>query len=216
VSERVRPPVRRPAPRRAPAPRRPGILPAWGWKVWVPLLIAAATLPFAIGYAIAVFVLFPAPPVSEPGTPVPDLVGMTTTDAQRELARVGLGVLELTPLPHETAQAGTVIAQSPLPGQQMRAGASVSVAASTGVPRARVPDVTTFPVVRAQNLLLRLGFEVVRSDEITVLQQPGRVLRTEPPAGSELALPDTVHLFVAAPDTILAPVVDTLGRAPLR
>lgn len=217
MSERVRPPVRRPPPRRAPAARRRAILPAWGWKVWVPLLIGAATLPFVIGYAIAVFVLFPPPPVSEPGTAVPDLVGMTTADAQRELAGLGLGVLQMTPLPHETAPAGTIIAQSPLPGQQLRAGASVSVAASTGVPRARVPDVATFPVARAQNLLIRLGFEVVRSDEISVLQPPGRVLRTEPPAGSELALPDTVHLFVAAPDTMLTPpVVDTLASVRLR
>src|SRR5262245_34758064 len=54
--------------------------------VW---FVAAAGL-FAAGYALAVFVLFPPPPVPEDGIVVPDLNGHTVAAARGRLEPLGL------------------------------------------------------------------------------------------------------------------------------
>lgn len=205
VRRRTQPSGRRPA--RRPA-KTGGILPAWGWRVWVPLLLAAILLPFAVGYAAAVYALFPAPPTAAGGIAVPDLVGRTVQEAGRDLSAAGLGSAEATRLPHPTQPAGTVIAQSPLPGMQLRAGAPVRVAISTGVPRAAVPDVVGFTEGRAAALLQRLGFTVARQIEASE-EETGRVIRTNPESGVELALPARVALYVSDGSLILETPPDT-------
>lgn len=199
----------RPARRRAARPQEERrILPAWGWRTWVPLLAAAAILPFLIGYAAAVFALFPAPPTSGGGIAVPDLVGRPLQDANRALSAAGLGPIETTRLPHPTEPAGSVIAQSPLPGMQLRAGAGVRVAVSTGVPRAAVPDVVGFTEGRAAALLQRLGFAVARQIEASE-EETGRVVRTNPESGVELSLPARVTIYVSDGSLALPPLPDT-------
>ncbi len=168
------------------------------WKAGYWALIAlGATLPFALGYVLAVRVIFPPPPVVAQGIPVPALTGETAGAAQRELESVGLGSLEVTRLPSPTAPENTIIAQSPLPGQQLRTGASVRVAISSGRPRVVVPDVMGFPVDRAAGLLTRLGFDVQRIDT-TSSEAKGRVIGLNPEAGERLQLPARVTILVSA------------------
>lgn len=169
-------------------------------RQWRPLLIAlpfALVVPFLIGYLIAVFVIFPPTDLAGDGIAVPDLIDQTAAEAQRALAAAGLGPVEVTQLPHPSAPAGRVIAQSPLPGQQLRAGASVSVALSSGRERALVPDVMGFSADRAETLLRRAGFEVTR-----LLQESpaaaGQVLRTDPAPAQERVLPAVVTLVISA------------------
>lgn len=188
-----------------------------GGGKWRPLLIAlpfALILPFFIGYLIAVFVLFPPTEVSAAGIAVPDMVGSSSTDAQRMLAAAGLGPLEPELLPHPTAAVGEVLAQSPLPGQQLRAGTPVRVALSSGPPRALVPDVLGFSATRAESLLRRAGFEVAVITE----QNPapaGRVLRTDPEPGQERMLPAFITLRVSSgpPESVEPLPPDTLDAA---
>jgi serine/threonine-protein kinase len=163
----------------------------------LPAIAAALALPFAIGYLVAIFVVFPAPDVAAQGIPVPALVGLAVADAERQLAAASLGPLEVTPLPHPTVPEGTVTAQSPLPGQQLRAGSPVRAAVSSGVPRVMIPDLIGFPVERAASLLTRLGFQVQRVDRPSDTEA-GRVLRLDPPPGTERALPSHVTVYVSA------------------
>jgi eukaryotic-like serine/threonine-protein kinase len=206
----------RPKPERTPAIDRG---PRVRWKFWGPILVGAAILPFLIGYAIAVWVLFPPPDVVGEGIAVPQLRGRSTADARATLASAGLGGLDVTTLPHPRLPEGTVVAQSPLPGQQLRAGVGVRVAVSSGVPRVVVPDVVGFQVDRARGLLERLGFGVQQVDEAGDAEA-GRVTALEPGPGSRLPLPATVQLTVSAgppqlpPDTMLQPdttAIDTLS-----
>jgi hypothetical protein len=212
-SVRRRTPQKKRQPARSPEPRG-GLLPAWGWRVWAPLLAAAVIMPFVIGYLLAVYVLFPAPPIAAGGISVPDLVGMTEQEATRQLAGLGLGPAEATRLPHPTRAAGQVIAQSPLPGQQLRSGKSVRVAVSTGVPRAIVPDVVGFAEGRAAGLLQRLGFQVAREIEDSA-EPTGRVTRTDPGAGQNLALPARITIYVSngalLSEALPEPLPDTTG-----
>lgn len=167
------------------------------WKRILIALAVALVVPFLIGYLMAVYVLFPPTQVSGSGTPTPDLVGRTTSEAQRELVAAGLGDMQITELPHPDAEAGTIVAQSPLPGQQLRPGAGVRVALSTGRPRVLVPDVLGFGVERAESMLTQAGFGVTRSAQESPAPE-GRVIRTDPEPGQPLILPASVMLIVSA------------------
>lgn len=209
-SVRRRHPSRRPPPVRE---ERKGVLPDWSWQRWLAVVASAAILPFLIGYVIAVFVLFPAPPTAAGGIPTPDLVGANEREAAAELTAAGLGPASSTRLPHPTAPAGTVIAQSPLPGQELRAGASVRVAVSTGVPRATVPDVVGFTEGRAAALLQRFGFTVAREIEASE-EETGRVTRTDPSAGRDLALPARITIHVSDGSLRTPDLPDSIGGLP--
>lgn len=183
--------------------RRPGL--PGKWWMW----IAALAIPFGLGWLVATQVLFPKPAVVAEGTPVPQLVGRSLADAGRELRSAGLGATLATELPNADVPAGVITAQSPLAGQQARAGASVRVAVSSGTPKVAVPDVRGFSEERARTLLRGLGFEVADTVEESSLPA-GRVSGIEPGAGAVLQLPATVRLFVSSgppPDTM---AVDTM------
>jgi beta-lactam-binding protein with PASTA domain len=167
----------------------------WRVRHWLALL-AALTLPFVAGYAVAVRVLFPPPAVAAAGISVPTLVGKALETAEQEADSLSLGPLEVMQLPSPTEAVGIVIAQSPLAGQQMRSGARIRVAVSTGRPRVLVPDVVGFPVERAASLLSRLGFQVQRND--TESSEPrGQVLSVDPEPGTRLELPARVVITVS-------------------
>ncbi|CAN5823148.1 hypothetical protein BH23GEM9_BH23GEM9_24540 [soil metagenome] len=185
---------------------------------WRPLLIAlpfALLLPFLAGYLIATYMLFPPPQVTGAGISVPDVVGRSAGEAQQALVAVGLGPLDVSELPHPSAPAGQVVAQSPLPGQQLRAGAGVRVAISAGRPRVLVPDLQGFTADRAETMLVRSGFTVDRVVQESAVAA-GRVIGTEPAAGSALMLPSSVMLIISSgppappPDSLLHDTVPAM------
>lgn len=174
------------------------------WRFWIPALVAALAAPFAIGYAVAVLVLFPPREVRGQGIEVPRLIGLELGRAREDARAAGLGDLEVSRLPHPTRASGVVTAQSPLEGQELRAGATVRVAVSDGRPTATIPDVVSFSAERAEGLLARLGFGVVRIDEESTVEQ-GRVTRVDPVPGTMRELPSTVTVMVST-----GPPLDTL------
>ena len=167
---------------------------------------------FLAGYAAAVFVLFPPPEAPEDGIVVPNLTKLTPDAASDRLTPLGLTLGDSTlRLPHGSVAPGLIVAQDPLPGQQMRSGGTVRVGVSSGLPAATVPDLVGLGARRAQTLLERLGFEVSQSLENS--DRPnGTVVRSSPEAGARQQLPARVQLVVSsgpAPDTMR---VDTLSR----
>lgn len=189
--------VRRRNPQRKPRGPRRARGRGLGVRFWVLGALAALLVPFAVGYVVAAFLLFPAPAVEETvGIPVPALRGMSTVAAERALAQAGLGSLVVTSFPNPRAPEGEIVAQSPLPGQQWRAGADVRVGVSAGLPRALVPDVLGETAERAEQALRRAGFEVVRTDVESAVAA-GRVVSLQPAPGSEARLPATVTLSVS-------------------
>jgi serine/threonine-protein kinase len=172
-----------------------------------------AVVLFAIGYLIAVFLLFPPPPVPKDGIVVPNLAGQTIDDARERLAPLRLELGDTLSLPHARTAPGLIIAQSPLPGQQLRAGGRVALGLSAGPPSATVPDVVGLGGRRAENLLKRLGFDVEQSLEAS--DRPnGTVIRSNPEAGQRQSLPARVRLAVSAGRADTARV-DTLRRDTL-
>lgn len=172
---------------------------------------------FTAGYLLAVYVLFPPLSVPKDGTVVPNLVGRSVSDARRELASLGLTVTDSIQFPHPTVASGLILAQDPLPGQQMRTRGTVSVGVSTGLPSVMVPDVVGFSVDRATRLLRRLGFEVNQTFEESE-RAAGIVIRTSPSAGEGESLPARVLLVVSSgpafvPDTLAPGLPPDTGLA---
>jgi beta-lactam-binding protein with PASTA domain len=195
-------------------------MPDWAMRVrWAAIALAALLASFGTGYALAVYVIFPAPEEAGTGTPVPELVGRRLAEAERELEARGLTVAEVVQIPHPRAPEGEVIAQSPLAGQWLRPGGAVRLGVSAGKPRNRVPEVTGLTAQNAAAMLERAGFEVRRREELSPLEK-GRVVRTDPAGGTVLELPARVTLIVSAgpatpilPD-LSEPAPDSAGVGP--
>ena len=160
-----------------------------------------------VGYLVATQIVFPAPPPPGDLHPVPDLRGMGLTRASERAsgAQVTLGAVDS--LQHPTVPAGTVLGQSPLPGQLATPGTPVRVTVSTGPQRRAVPDVLRLDEERARIILETSGF-VVRADTVESDVARGRVVEVTPGVDSVLALPAEVALSVSTgPPLVLMPRV---------
>lgn len=193
--------------RRGGGPRRRG--PGVRWTRVLPFSLLALAAMFGIGYAIAALFLFPAPPESKGGTPVPRVVGADSAAARQALAAAGLGVAEMTALPDPSQPPGTVVAQDPLPGQQLRPSGTVRLGVSSGPAQVTLPDVSGLPADRAASFLASLGFQV-QQQQAPAPSAAGTVIGSDPPAGGTFTLPAAIRLLVSAgpppppPDTAAA------------
>ncbi len=182
------------------------------WGRVVLFAMGGALAAFGIGYLVAVFVLFPAPAAAAPGIVVPRLVGVDTSFATRTLAGRGLRLGTITAIPDPAAAAGLIVAQDALAGQQLRRGATVNVAMSSGPVQAVLPNVAGYAAPRAQALLTALGFQV--SQQTAPGDAPaGQVLRTEPAGGLSYDVPAQVLLIVSTgpPPVDSAAVADSIA-----
>jgi beta-lactam-binding protein with PASTA domain len=124
---------------------------------------------------------------NRPTTPVridvPDVVGGSITDARRQLRSLGLAVTVAQVRSAEPA--GTVVRQSPRAGAELRKGATVRLAVSTGPQTVAVPDVTGLDEDSARSELESAGFEVhVVDQETTDPTEDGIVLAQAPADGT--------------------------------
>lgn len=181
------------------------------------LLIGLGVLvgTFGIGYLVATRILFPPLPQPVSGIVVPSLNGVVLAEADRRLRPLGLqrapDVIEVA---HPSQPPGIIVAQSPLPGQQLRQGGIVHVAVSGGLPRVRVPNVVGFDVERATHVLSQLGLAVDQRSELN--ERPlGTVLRIIPEPGQRQPVPARVTLVVSAGPPPAPPKDTTAPAAPV-
>lgn len=200
-----------PEDERPPRPKRSRALLDLAWWQW-PLVGAGMLLvSFGVGYLLSTLVLFPRPETAGTGIPVPSLYGDTWTEAEAAIREAGLVPGEVTEMASSTVERGRVVAQAPIPNQQLRSGGVVSLGVSGGVPALRVPPVRGMREETARELLEGVGFEVevrqVRVDDLPA----GVVTRTDPEPGAARPVPSLVTLLVNS-----APVVDSIeGGLPL-
>jgi hypothetical protein len=146
------------------------------------ILFGVTVLMFAIGYVVAVRILFP--PLAEPetGILVPSLRGQTVQGAQEMLRELGLRVTEVTEIEHPTEPVGIVTAQSPLPGQQLREMGAVRLAISAGPLPARAPAPEVIPAPEP-------------AAPPVSAPAPDSVVWSVPPPADSAAPPDSVSFF---------------------
>src|SRR5690606_32707012 len=118
-----------------------GARPRPRWRRWLIAALVAPPPAFGTGYAGAAPGPFPAAEEEPTGlVPMPRLSGNTRAEAERVLTDLGLAIESVAEYPHQAAREGTVIAQSPLPGQLLHPGAAVKLAVSAGRPQLPIPD----------------------------------------------------------------------------
>jgi eukaryotic-like serine/threonine-protein kinase len=132
---------------------------------------------------------------------VPNVVGQTASDAGANLREVGLEA-RVVSVPSAEPE-GTVVAQNPPAGSQLRRGESVRINVSTGqaagggTSGAAVPDVTGLIENDAVSELEAAGFTARVVPEPTPNpDEEGVVLRQQPGAGERAPRGDEVTIFV--------------------
>ena len=157
--------------------------------------LGVAAVMFGVGYLLAALLFFRGGGAHV--VTVPDLRGQPEAEARRVLDRLDLEMERGSALVHPEVPVGSVLAQSPLPGQEVPPGSVVRVTLSAGRDRVSVPDVTRFAAAQALDLLMRSGFEV-QVDTVPHERARGRVVATEPAAGTPVELPARLRLVVSA------------------
>jgi serine/threonine-protein kinase len=161
---------------------------------------------FFFGYLLILLLFFPGFGRSAIVT-VPDVRGMTQNAARRALERAGLEITRGNTLNNPRVQAGRVLSQVPLPGQEASRGSDVRVILSAGPNLRPVPSIASLDKDEAISLLQRMGFQV-RLRHVVNMAEEGTLLAIDPRAGTQVPMPGVVVLNISAgPPKILTPSV---------
>jgi serine/threonine-protein kinase len=138
---------------------------------------------------------------------VPDLVNLTVEDATARLDELGL-VVAVTEQFHEEVDAGRVVSQSVPPGEEVAPDSTIDVVVSRGPAPVPVPDLRDQPYDAAAAALTDAGLTPARQDVFDNDVAEGRVIRTEPAAGTEVDRGSEVTVVVSrGPDLVEVPRV---------
>ena len=151
---------------------------------------------FVLGYLFTMVVFFPGWGRDAIVT-VPDLRGRTLAAARRTADAAGLEMARGSTLTHARVPAGAVLAQTPLPGQEVARGDAVRVIVSAGPDRRPVPRVDGMGLQEGQLLLQRTGF-VVQVARQHADRPAGRILEVQPAPGTAIPAGSAVRLTVSA------------------
>ena len=125
-------------------------------------------------------------PPEIPQQSVPDLVGLAEADAKTNLGTLGLSMLIAGREQHATAEAGTVVSQSPGAGELAAPGATVKLTFALAPPK--LPDVVGKKVAAATELLKGAGYEVRVDEAVPSEKHPVDVVVSQDPAPGTPAL----------------------------
>jgi beta-lactam-binding protein with PASTA domain/predicted Ser/Thr protein kinase len=97
-----------------------------------------------------------------------------------------------------TVASGHVIRQSPKGGSTVDSGSSVSIVVSSGPGSAALTSVEGLTASQAVSRLRKAGFEPTTKQQPSAKVAQGRVIGTEPPAGTELQVGSPVSVLVSS------------------
>jgi eukaryotic-like serine/threonine-protein kinase len=159
---------------------------------------------------VTLFVAAGAPEVA-----VPNVVGQQSEDARRVLETAGFVVVEQ---PEESDQpAGEVLRQNPAGGTAANEGTEVTIVVAAGPEEVEVPDVSDRTESEAANILGRAGFETRTVRQPSSSVEAGKVIGTDPPAGTKAPRGSTVTINVSSgAEEVTVPSVVGLTEAEAR
>jgi len=126
---------------------------------------------------------------------VPQVIGRTEADADRELTTAGLKV-QRRAVQDDVNPVGQVTSQEPLSNTQVRRGATVTISVSTGPPIIDVPDVRNSKADAAREALTTAGFKV-EVKQVNSDKDPNTVLDQSPAGGAKAPKGSVVTLTVS-------------------
>jgi serine/threonine-protein kinase len=171
-----------------PSPRR---------RTWAWVLVGAIAVILAI---LAAFLLpsLLSSSNSAKQVDVPRIVGERVPQATIALRRAGLVLGKQTPKFSLTVPKGQIMSQNPTPLQRVDEGSAVNVVISAGAETHVVPDVRPFSFAEATRRLEALDFQVKGIKVATSTLRAGRVIRTDPTAGTTQRVGTVIKVFYSA------------------
>lgn len=176
----------------------------------IPYLVAIVG-GFLIAYLYAAFALFPSGVISQ-DLKVPNVIGLDYTTAQQRLAQSGFQADQGEARPHATAPKNTVLDQTPPAGSKDIAGATVTLAVSSGQRMGVVPNVIGLSRPDAERMLEQVGFDLGDVTEQPSTQARGEVVDSRPRPGTQTPIPGPVALVLSGGPNIVQ-VPDVVGRS---
>jgi len=146
---------------------------------------------------------------------IPDVTGFDVDTARSKLTQLGLTMREAQQQASETVPAGSIISWS-VPeqptltaGSQVPKGTTVEVVVSSGSSSRTVPDLTGLTVEDATARLDELGLVAgTPTETFSLTVESGRIVSTDPAAGTSTSLGATVNLVVSkGKDLVVMPKV---------
>jgi serine/threonine-protein kinase len=138
---------------------------------------------------------------------VPGVEGKREKPARQALQQAGFKVTVERRF-DESVPKGTVIGQSPQAGTKLEVDSTVTITVSKGPQPVVIPDVTGEKADKAMSTLTGLGFQVTEAQDFSTDVEEGKVIRTDPPVGTQLPRGSAVSLVVSkGPKTFAMPNV---------
>lgn len=125
---------------------------------------------------------------------VPDLIGMSETDARAEIGNAGLSVGDVTYRADPDGRKDQVLEQDPNPDQYVDPATEVDLVVSSGKPLADVPYVIGQQRDAARTTLTGAGFQV-KFEERESDEPQGQVLETDPAPGASVPEGSVVTVY---------------------
>ncbi|MFJ8884457.1 Stk1 family PASTA domain-containing Ser/Thr kinase [Streptomyces sp. NPDC102402] len=145
-------------------------------------------------------------------TRVPSLLGQTQSAAERRLSDEGLDLKGVDRAYSDTVKRGTVISSDPGSGERIRGNDAVKLVISRGPEIVKVPDVEGLALADARRALKETGLAPgMVTREFSEETDRGKVVRTDPRAGTERHPDSAVALVVSKGSPVDVPDVTGLS-----
>jgi serine/threonine-protein kinase len=128
---------------------------------------------------------------------VPRLIDLDVDAATAQLQSLGF-TFRIDPTTEGDAETDTVTAQSPAPGAKAAKGSEVVLTVKSGPESVSVPDVANLTEGAASSQLQDAGFTTSTTTEASESVPKGRVIRTEPAAGTSRPKGSTITMVVSS------------------
>lgn len=177
-------------------PKRKG-----GWKKWWPAIVLGVLL---VGLITMLILAFSG---GKGDATVPDLTGMSQTQAESALEAANLELGDVTKASSNTVAKNKVIRSNPASGANLKSGRKVAIVLSTGKKRYTLKDYTGEKYSTVKKKLEKVGFDVKADRKSSDTVPAGEIMDQSEPEGKRLVAKGTELTFTVSsgPKTVKLP-----------
>lgn len=177
---------------------------------WIFILVCA----FGLGFLTFNIFIMPRISGSSQTVKVPNLIGLSITDAQNLILRNNLELGNVRAVFDTLYQVGLVVGQKPLAGSIVRSGRSVQLVVSKGPQIAKVPLLEQMSLEQGLRTLNNLGFRKIVIDSLRSTTIPnGKIIGIEPASGLEIPITTRIKLYISSGETGIFLMPSLVGLA---
>jgi beta-lactam-binding protein with PASTA domain/tRNA A-37 threonylcarbamoyl transferase component Bud32 len=145
---------------------------------------------------------------------VPRVTGLKQQDAEDTLTGAGFKVGAIDQQNSDTVPSGIVMSQDPKAGDDAAQGATVNLVVSSGKEQVTIPDEAGKDEAAAANDLGRVGLQTSTTQQPSTTVPSGKVISTNPAAGTQVDKGSSVTLIVSSgPQQVAVPDVVGMTKA---